>query len=418
MSEKKSESRHASSQVDPAHLPAGLGAACRGICKQPLYWLLLAMPVALGLEWATEGGMWVFVVSGLAIIPLAGLMGRATENLAETMGAGAGGLLNATFGNAAELIIALIALWKGPHMYDLVKASITGSIIGNILLVLGLSILLGGLKYRRQTFNRTAAGMGATLLALASIGLIIPTFHFYLLQSGAAPGTQEAHSLETLSEEIAVILAVIYVLSLVFSLRTHRHLFAGPEKELQTTGEHHQPEWSRRTSLIMLVLATAGVAWMSELLVGSVEHAGETLGMNQVFVGVIVVAMVGNAAEHSSAVMMAIKNKMDLAFHIAVGSSIQIALFVAPALVFVSMFLHPTQPLDLHFTALETAAVLLSVIVLAMVTQDGETHWMEGVMLLGVYVIMALAFYHLPEPPADGAWLWLQSPVVVPQQTC
>ena len=418
MSDTQSKPPHPTPERAPEQVPAGLGTACRTICRQPLYWLLLAMPVAIALELASDGGLPVFIVSALAIVPLAGLMGRATENLAETLGAGVGGLLNATFGNAAELIIALIALSKGPDMYPLVKASITGSIIGNILLVLGLSILLGGLKYRRQVFNRTAAGMGATLLALASIGLIMPTFHFYLLKSGAAPGTQEAHSLETLSEEIAVILAVIYVLSLIFSLKTHRHLFSGPEAELRSAGQHHQPEWSRRTSLIILLLATAGVAGMSELLVGSVEHAAETLGMNRVFVGVIVVAMVGNAAEHSSAVMMAIKNKMDLAFHIAVGSSIQIALFVAPALVFVSMFLHPNQPLDLHFTALETAAVLLAVIVLAMVTQDGETHWMEGVLLLGVYLIMALAFYHLPDQATQDLTLWMRPPGVIPPYTC
>ena len=185
------------------------------------------MPIAIGLELAGANGLWVFIISCLAIIPLAGLMGRATENLAETMGAGVGGLLNATFGNAAELIIALIALSKGPDMYPLVKASITGSIIGNILLVLGLSILLGGLKYPRQQFNRTAAGMGATLLALASIGLIVPTLHYYVLQSSVDASARD-HSLETLSEEIAAILAVIYVLSLVFTLRTHRHLFSGP----------------------------------------------------------------------------------------------------------------------------------------------------------------------------------------------
>ena len=365
----------------------------------PLYWLLLALPLAVGLKLAGASGMWVFVVSGVAIIPLAGLMGRATENLAETLGAGIGGLLNATFGNAAELIIALIALSKGPAMYDLVKASITGSIIGNILLVLGLSILLGGLKYQRQVFNRTAAGMGATLLALASIGLIMPALYFHMFQTGT--GAEQSENIKFLSEEIAAILAVIYLLSLVFSLRTHRHLFAGPETELQTSGEHHQPEWSRRTSLTVLLLATAGVAWMSELLVGSVEHAAETLGMNSVFVGVIVIAVIGNAAEHSSAVLMAMKNKMDLAVHIAVGSGIQIALFVAPVLVFASMFMRPDQPLDLHFTLMETVAVMLAVGVLALVSQDGETHWMEGVMLLGVYLIMALAFYHLPEPPAE-----------------
>ncbi|NUQ62487.1 MAG: calcium/proton exchanger [Pirellulales bacterium] len=382
---------------NPNHPPAGLAAALRGLVQTPLYWLLAALPVAIILEWVHAGDLWTFVVSGLAIIPLAGLMGRATENLAETLGAGIGGLLNATFGNAAELIIALIALSKGPAMYPLVKASITGSIVGNILLVLGLSILLGGLKHRRQVFNRTAAGMGATLLALATIGLIVPTLYYYLFRAGSRLSPEELHNIEYLSEEIALILAVIYVLSLVFSLRTHRHLFSGSEEELQTTGEHHQPEWSRKTSLIILLAATAGVAWMSELLVGSVEHAGESLGMTPVFVGVIVVAVIGNAAEHSTAVLMAMKDKMDLAVHIAVGSGLQIALFVAPVLVFASMFMGHAQPLDLHFTVLETITIVLSVGVLALVSQDGESHWMEGVMLLGVYVIVALAFYHLPQ---------------------
>ena len=371
-------------------------SALRDIARSPLYWLLAALPLAVILEFAGASGLWVFIVSSLAIIPLAGLMGRATENLAETMGAGVGGLLNATFGNAAELIIALIALSKGPEMYPLVKASITGSIIGNVLLVLGLSILLGGLRYPRQKFNRTAAGMGATLLTLAAIGLIVPTLHYYVLQSSVEVSAQD-HSLETLSEEIAAILAFIYILSLVFSLRTHHHLFSGPEEEVhEAIGEHH-PEWNRKVALTILLVATAGVAWMSEMLVGSVEHAAESMGMTRVFVGVIVVAVIGNAAEHSTAVLMSLKDKMDLAFHIAVGSGIQIALFVAPVLVFASMLMGHSHPLDLHFTPLEVITVALSVGVLSLVSSDGESHWMEGVMLLGVYVIFALAFYHLPE---------------------
>ncbi len=388
------------------HPPTGFAAACGCVCREPLYWLLAAMPAAVILGWAHAGGLWIFVVSAVAIIPLAGLMGRATENLAETLGAGIGGLLNATFGNAAELIIALIALRQGPEMYDLVKASITGSIIGNVLLVLGLAILLGGLKHPRQTFNRTAAGMGATLLALASIGLIMPTLFDFACRAQPNLGVDEAKSLGFLSEEIAAVLAAIYVLSLIFSLKTHQHLFSGPEdhgsKRDGGQEEHHQPEWSRRTSLAMLLLATAGVAWMSELLVHSVAEARVALGMNGVFVGVIVVAVVGNAAEHSTAVLVAIKNKMDLAFQIAVGSGIQIALLVAPVLVFASMLMGHAEPLNLHFTLMETVAVMLSVGVLAMVAQDGESHWMEGVMLLGVYVIMALAFYHLPELSGGG----------------
>jgi len=376
--------------------PASIGDALRGAVREPFNWLLLAMPVALGLELFHASPLWKFLVSGLAVIPLAGLMGRATENLAQTLGAGIGGLLNATFGNAAELIIALLILSHGPEMYPLVKATITGSIIGNALLVLGMAILFGGLSHSRQVFNRTAASMGATLLALASVGLIMPTVYYYLFRAGATLSTQELHNVEYLSEEIAGVLGFTYLLSLVFSLRTHQHLFGGTDEE-STNAEHHQADWSRTTSLIMLLVATAGVAGMAHILVGSVELAGRALGMNQVFVGVIVVAIVGNAAEHSTAVLMAMKNKMDLALHIAVGSSMQIALFVAPVLVFASMVMGHSRPLDLHFTPLELIALVIAVAVLALVSQDGESHWMEGAMLLAVYFILALAFYHLPE---------------------
>ncbi|HZT80987.1 MAG TPA: calcium/proton exchanger [Gemmataceae bacterium] len=366
------------------------------LVRQPLYLLLPAGLVAVGLWlFLPERQLWLFLASCLAIVPLAGLMGRATENLSETLGAGLGGLLNATFGNAAELIIALAALLKGPHMYPLVKASLTGSIIGNVLLVLGMAIFAGGLFHKKQTFNRTAAGMGATLLALASIGLVIPTICF-LLKVGLRPTPEEVRNVEVISEEIAGVLAATYGLSLLFSLRTHRHLFAGPEGELPTTGDGRGPEWGRAKSLIVLAAATAGVAVMSEFLVGSVEHAAEALHMNNVFVGVIVVAVVGNAAEHSTAVLVAVKNKMDLALGIAVGSSIQIALFVAPVLVFATMLMGHDHPLDLHFTAMEVVAVVIAIGVYALVSQDGETHWMEGVMLLAVYLMLALAFFHLP----------------------
>ncbi len=333
----------------------------------------------------------MFLASALAIVPLAGLMGRATESLSLALSPAIGGLLNATFGNAAEMIIALFALAKGPAMYPLVKASVTGSIIGNVLLVLGASIVAGGFYYRKQHFNRTAASMGATLLALASVGLIMPTLFYHLYQGdeGGAP----ARRIEHLSEEIAVILAVIYVLSLVFSLVTHRDLFSGEDG---APGQHARPEWSWRTALAALIAATAGVAWMSHLLVDTLEQAQAAFGLNEVFVGVIVVAIVGNAAEHSTAVLMAMKNRMDATVQIAVGSGIQVALFVAPVLVFASMLMGHPHPLDLHFSLLETITVVIAVIVLAMVCQDGETHWMEGVMMLGVYVIIGLAFYNLP----------------------
>jgi Ca2+:H+ antiporter len=385
---------HEPQPTGPTPRAAGHGPAW-GFKIEPLDWLLLALPLAVVLKVASASDVWLFVASAVAIIPLAGLMGRATENLAETLGAGIGGLLNATFGNAAELILALMALLRGPHMYPLVKASITGSIIGNVLLVLGLSILAGGLYHKRQVFNRTAASMGATLLALACIGLLMPTLYYYVFHAAPRLTAEERRNIETLSEEIAGILAFLYVLSLVFSLKTHQHLFAGPEEELPTTGERRQPEWGRRTSLLVLLGATAGVALMSEYLVGSVERAGQDLGLSHVFLGVIILAIIGNAAEHSTAVVVAVKNKMDLAVTIAVGSSLQVALFVTPVLVFASLL--TGHPLDLHFTPMEIVAVMIAIGVLALVCQDGESHWMEGAMLLGVYVILGLAFYHLPE---------------------
>jgi Ca2+:H+ antiporter len=376
------------------NVPKNELGALRDLVELPLYWLVLAVPVAAVLKYGLHlEGPWVFIASGLAIVPLAGVMGRATESLAETMGAGVGGLLNATFGNAAELIIGVMVLLQGERMYPLVKASITGSIIGNILLVLGLAILVGGFRHSIQCFNRTAASTGSALLWLATIGLVMPTVYYHVLSAGRQPNAVEQRNIESLSEEIAGILAMIYVLSLIFSLWTHRHLFAGEESESLV---QPSPEWSRRASVVLLLGATCLVAWMSELLVASVESAAHSLGMNQVFIGVIVVAVVGNAAEHSTAVLMAMKNKMDIAVHIAIGSGLQIALFVAPVLVFLSMFLGNHQPLDLHFTILEMISLILAVLAVALVAQDGETHWMEGAMLLGVYVIMALAFYHLP----------------------
>lgn len=388
-----SSSARASEKVEPG----SLGTALRGLAGQPLYWLLAALPVAVGLELLHAGGLWIFFASAVAIIPLAGLMGRATDSLAKALNPGIGGLLNATFGNAAELILALFALARGPEMYPLVKASLTGSIIGNVLLVMGVAIVAGGFRYRKQRFNRTAAGMGATLLALASVGLIMPALYYYLFRIKGIVNAEETHRIEFLSEEIAAVLAVIYLLSLVFTLVTHRDLFGSEGTEEGSTGEGRQPEWRWGTALIVLVMATAGVAWMSEVLVGTVEQARTALGMSEVFVGVIVVAVIGNAAEHSTAVFMAVKNEMDAAVQVAVGSGIQVALFVAPVLVFASMFMGHTHPLDLHFSLLETVAVVIAVGVLALVCNDGETHWMEGAMMLGVYVIVALAFYHFPE---------------------
>jgi Ca2+:H+ antiporter len=351
-------------------------------------WLLLLLvfiPIALVLEFVVHAdALWIFLASSAAIIPLAALMGRATEQLAERLGEGVGGLLNATFGNAAELIIAIVALRAG--LFDLVKASITGSIIGNILLVFGASALWGGVKFERQQFNRTAAGLSSTLLVLSAVALFVPAIFHLVIGPGA--GVAE----RTLSVEIAVVLMLTYVLSLLFSLRTHKHLYVG---EAGAHTDELAPTVSSGRSVLLLLAATAGVALMSEMLVGAVEETAEVFGMNEVFVGVILVALIGNAAEHSSAILMAAKNKMDAAITIAVGSSIQIALFVAPLLVFLSYVIAP-EPMDLRFTTLEVVAVGISVWLMSLIAQDGESHWMEGVQLLAVYVILGLAFYWLP----------------------
>jgi Ca2+:H+ antiporter len=350
-----------------------------------LNWLLLSIPVAIVLELTHSSAIAIFVASALAIIPLAGLMGRATEHLAERLGEGIGGLLNATFGNAAELIIAMMALRKG--LFDVVKASITGSIIGNVLLVLGLSVLAGGLKERQQKFNPTAAMLGSTMLALSAIGLLLPAVFHFLVR-----GLPNAHE-QDLSLEIAIVLFITYILSLVFTLRTHSHLYVGevdPVEE-EAIGTHG---WSQKRSILTLLVSTGLVALMSEFLVGAVEEASRVLGLTEVFVGVILVAIIGNAAEHSTAVLVAMKNKMDLALNIAIGSSMQIALFVAPVLVFVSYLFG--APMDLIFTPLEVIAVGVSVAVVALIAQDGESNWMEGVLLLAVYTILGLTFYFLP----------------------
>lgn len=344
--------------------------------------LLIFVPVTFVLALVQPDHLAVFVSAALAIIPLAGLLGRATEHLTAHVGAGVGGLLNASLGNAAELIIALVALREGLH--DVVKASLTGSIIGNILLVLGVSMLAGGLKYERQKFNQTAAGTGTSLLLLSAVGLIIPAlFHLTASDQGAAVERE-------LSLEISIVLFAIYLMSLVFSLRTHRHVYRGDEHGTS----HDEQLWSRTRALVVLGIATVLIAVMSELLVGAMDHAASTLGLTQIFVGVILVALVGNAAEHSTAVLVAMKNKMDLALSIAVGSSLQIALLVAPVLVF-SSYLFGT-PLDLIFTPFEVAAVTISVLIVGFVSIDGESHWMEGVMLVGVYTMLAIAFYFLP----------------------
>jgi Ca2+:H+ antiporter len=359
----------------------------RWLRENPLMIMLIFAPIALVLEYAFHlTGLPIFITSALAIIPLAGLMGRATESLAEKFGEGIGGLLNATFGNAAELIIAIMALRAG--FYDLVKASITGSIIGNILLVFGAGALYGGIKYQFQKFNATAASLGASMLVLSAIGLVVPSI-FDMVGGSRMPATENALSLE-----ISIVLIITYMLGVVFTLKTHRHLYMG-DAGAHTMEESGVGVGSAGGALTLLLVATAGVAFMSELLVGAVEEAADSFGMSEIFVGVILVAIIGNAAEHSTAIIMAGKNRMDAAVNIAVGSSIQIALFVAPVLVFLSYVIGP-QPMDLVFTPFEVLAVAISVGIMAFISQDGESHWMEGVQLLAVYIILGMAFFFLP----------------------
>ena len=399
-------------QSDPDAGGSGPKVRRRSWLRPRLDWLLVFVPVAVALRFvpALENPTALFIVACLAIIPLAGWMGRATEHLAEHLGQGIGGLLNATFGNAAELIIALFALSKG--LTGVVKASITGSIIGNILLVLGLSFLAGGLKFRKQEFNRTAASVSATALTLAAIALIIPTvFHQAAALVPVEQGGWTPEKEQGLSLAIAIVLFLTYALTLVFSLVTHRELFAGGPEVAREAGhelsrmeeESGHASWSVGKSVIVLLIATAFVALISEFLVGAVESARGSLGLTEVFVGVIVVAIIGNAAEHSSAILMAVRNKMDLSIGIAVGSSLQIALFVAPLLVFASYLFG--APMNLEFTVPEVIAVIASIIIVEQISSDGESNWAEGLQLLSVYAILAILFYFLPDVhgPAPAA---------------
>lgn len=343
--------------------------------------------MALDLAGASAG--LVFAASALGIVPTAALMGRATEELAARSGPGVGGLLNVTFGNAPELIIALFALGQGLH--EVVKASIVGSIIGNILLVLGAAMLAGGIGREKQLFSRVTASVQTSMLLLAAAALLMPAI-FELVEGKGLPHpgaelVDYGGTVEHLSLAVAIVLAVTYVAGLFFSLKTHRDIFNPEYVDDETWG------WSVRTAVIALAVAGVLVGVMSEVLVSSISEASRSIGLSEFFIGVIVVAIVGNAAEHWVAVLVAMKNKMDLAVNVAIGSSAQVALFVAPILVFASFFIGP-HPLALVFNGFELGAVLLAVLIANYVTQDGESTWFEGLQLLAVYVVFGLAFYY------------------------
>jgi Ca2+:H+ antiporter len=353
------------------------------------YLLVPFIPIAIVFEIAHVGAVPTFFASALGVIPTAALMGRATEELAVRSGPGIGGLLNVTFGNAPELIIALFALGAGLH--EVVKASIIGSILGNILLVLGAAMFFGGWRRERQVFDRTAAQAQSSMLLLAAAALVMPALYELIDGTGLpSPGSERVHydsTVEALSAAVACVLIVSYVAGLWFSLRTHRGLF-NPQPEIGD--DEHEP-WSVRKSIIALAIAGVAVGGMSEILVDSISEAAEKLGLSEFFIGVIVVAIVGNAAEHWVAVLVALKNKMDLAVNIAIGSSAQVALFVAPVLVLMSFVLGP-HPMALVFNGFELGGILLAIMIANHVTGEGESTWYEGLQLLAVYVVLAIAF--------------------------
>jgi Ca2+:H+ antiporter len=371
---------------------AGLGRFLMSSQGWP-YLLVPFIPIAIVLEVANADPVITFFASALGVIPTAALMGRATEELAVRAGPGIGGLLNVTFGNAPELIIALFALGAGLH--EVVKASIVGSIMGNVLLVMGAAMFFGGLGRDRQRFDATAASAQSSMLLLAAAALVMPAIFELVDGTGLPkPGAEIVNydsTVEQLSAAVAVVLIVSYAAGLLFSLKTHRDLFNPVAHEDDVPDGEHEP-WSVRRAVFALAVAGVAVGVMSEILVGSISHAAESLGLSEFFIGVIVVAIVGNAAEHWVAVLVAVKDKMDLAVNIAIGSSAQIALFVAPVLVVTSFVLGP-HPMALVFNGFELGGILLAIIIANHVAQDGESTWYEGLQLLAVYAVLAIAFF-------------------------
>jgi Ca2+:H+ antiporter len=356
------------------------------------YLLVPLIPLAIVLDIVGASAIAVFFVSAGGVIPTAALMGKATEELAHRSGPGIGGLLNVTFGNAPEIIIALFALGQGLH--EVVKASLIGSMLGNILLVLGASMFVGGLGRDRQRFDRTAASAQSSMLLLAAVALVMPAIFELIAGNGLPlPGDEirdYPSDVEHLSLAVAIVLMATYFGGLFFSLKTHRDLFNPDYSQMGDEEEEHEP-WSVRKAVIMLAIAGVAVGVMSEILVGSISEAAEGIGLSEFFIGVIVVAIVGNAAEHWVAVLVARKDKMDLAVNIAIGSSAQIALFAAPLLVMCSFFIGP-HPMALVFNGFEVGALVLAVMIANHVTNEGESTWFEGLQLLAVYLVLGLTF--------------------------
>jgi Ca2+:H+ antiporter len=353
------------------------------IRKDPIILLVLALPLAFLAEVGHWGEIWVFILSAVGVIPMARYIGESTEVLAHYTGPRVGGLLNATLGNAAELIITIFAIREG--LLELVKASITGSILGNLLLVMGMSMVAGGIKNGAQSFHRKQATNNAILLTLAVVALVVPSLFSHSI------GPEGSIKVEALSLGVAGVMILLYALGLIYSFVSADSPLTRPSADAAPSKAH---AWSLRTAIIVLALSTVGVAYLSELLVGSVDPVVSRLGISEFFLGIIIIPLIGNVAEHLVAVQVAVQNKMDLSVEISVASSLQIALFVAPVLVFLSLVMG--NPLTLIFNQFELIALIAGVMIAAMVSSDGESHWLEGAELLAVYAILGLAFYLLP----------------------
>ncbi len=349
--------------------------------------LLIFVPVSIAAHFLEWGATTVFITACLAIIPLAAWMGTATEEIAVVLGPNLGGLMNATFGNATELIIGIVALKAG--LVSVVKASLTGSIIGNLLLVMGLSMFLGGIRYKEQSFTSVVARLNASAMNLAVIAILVPT-----AVDVTSDGIDEA-TMQILSGAVSLVLIGVYLLTLLFSMKTHAYLYDVGLAENEEEGEEEHSEkpnlllWS-----VVLFVATVAVAIESEFLVSSLEEATSYLGLTALFTGVILVPIIGNAAEHATAVTVAMKNKMELSVSVAMGSSMQIALFVAPVLVLAGLVFH--QPMDLNFNPFELVAVVVAVLLANSVSSDGRSDWLEGALLLATYAVLSLAFFFHP----------------------
>ena len=358
--------------------------------RSPINWLFIFIPLTVAFEHVGHVSAPVlFFMAAIAIVPIAALIVQATEQIAHRTGDAIGGLLNATFGNAPELIIALVALKAG--YIDMVRASLVGAILANLLLALGVGFLTGGIRYHEQRFNPVAARTYSTMMFLAAVSMLVPSGFSRVL----APN-EVIRQEQFLNLGIAIVLLLAYALYILYSLKTHSSAFASLDTEQGSA--HHGEQWGIARAVISLLAASVFAAWMSEILVGAAEATGKALGMSQVFIGIVFVAIVGGAAESGSAVAMARKNKMDLSVGIALGSCIQIALFVAPLLVLASYFIAP-QPLELAFSRAEIGSLLMGVLIGAMVCGDGQTNWYKGVQLITVYLIIAMMFYLIPDIP-------------------